>query len=477
MIAILLCWGLDGPLSLPLTGAFASIPAFAIFRELYNFAGLAQTCFVALIVVWLSRTKESRGKRLVAISIAAVIAANAAYIATQSSTGIPAAVLSVPEREIMRSLAQRSSPGRFATIPSIVPQSLIGDETHGGYSPWTIPIAEQAGISVPLAPFPVVLAAQDLSAADRTRIYERLGIDTAVDLPGVVTNLNVEPALRDLERVRSINTRSNPFEEDFSSNSLFAVEEFSAGAAAMDSVYSGSRDIGPFVAEAKQINIMENAGYDPRRGWAPLLLFPGMASWIYVLPSGIITLRDTEVLPFANVLFVVAGSTDGKIMSKMCSLYARIDTHFGIYKCVGSVVRLSGKPPLVISSASSGPVLRDLQQSGARGVATVEQWMPWRAVLHVRAVRGSVLVMRESYDSAWHCDGCGDAEHREVDGYANGWVLRSDIRRTVTLYFADGIPYFLCLALSISLLAAAAATGLSIASTKFRISHVRTHLP
>jgi hypothetical protein len=457
IVAITLCWGLDGPAAAVLAAAFAGVPAFALFRELYNFAGLAQTCFVVLIVIWLSRTLDDRRLRPLALVVGIAIMANALYIATQSSIGLPDATLTPAEHETMRELAQRKDPGRFITVPAIVPQSLRGDETRGGFAPWTIPVGSQSGTSVPLAPFPLVFAAQDLDATTKARVYERLGIERTVPLSGVVTNLNVEPALRSLNYAKSIDVSASRATQ-FPNNGLVAVETFSAGLGTIASAYQGARDIGPFGSGAKQVRVGEGAGYNPLESWAPLSLFPGLASWMYVLPSGTVTMRESAPLPF-DATFVVAGSADGSIASNACSLYARIDAHFAVYRCTHSGIWLRGRPPIVISSASDGPIVTTQTPRGASGQAEVIYWTPWQIVLHVRAIRASVLVLRETYDSAWRCTGCGDAEHRHVDGYANGWVFQTGVDRNVTLYFEDAAAYFVCLALSIALLSAAAIGG------------------
>jgi hypothetical protein len=457
--AVTICWGLDGPLAGILATAFDRVPAFALFREFYNFAGLAQTCFVALIAVWLSGAFEHRGLRPVAFAVAVVVIANAAYIATQTSIGIPSATLSATERETMRELAQRKTPGRFITVPAVVPQSLRSDETHSGFSPWTIPIGAQSGTSVPLAPFPLVFAAHSLDASRKARVYERLGVDTTVPIPGVATNLNFEPALRALEPPESLNLSGESRAERFEGNSLVAVETFSAGLGTIDSAYSGARDIGPFGSSARQVSVVDGVGYNPLESWAPLSLFPGLESWLYVLPSGIVTMRDSAPLPFAAT-FVVAGSADGAIRSNACLQTARIDTHFALYRCNGLGAWLRGKPPLVVSSAGNGPLVAERKLSGARGMVNVEYWTPWRIVLHIQAHRGSALILRETYDSAWRCSGCGDADHRILDGYANGWVFQTGVDRNVTLYFEDAAAYFVCLALSIALLSASAIGGL-----------------
>lgn len=452
---VLVVWGLYGPISWIIWYAFQHFRAALLFRELYDFAALpaasATVLYPCLVRTVVGRTLP---RRLASGLIAVTVSLISLVLIARVAAGIPSFQPTEADIGAANYLAARAIPGRFITVPSILPIRSATSPT-AGFSPWSIGVGSQVSALQGLALYPsaygaALVARVQTSSVARNRTLRRLGISTVVVTGGLTTAFRAEPALQDLlprggrpPRMTSV--------VPVAGAGIVAVEPFSVVPGTLASRYRGARDLDA-LRGGRQFDLLTLSGYDPRTEWAATAYWPTLAPWVYAERSGIFTLRSRAVLVLPRSSYVVAGSASGQIALSGCRLEQRLDEHFELFSCGNPPQTIRGRPPLVVAEASTGAVMRGASETqGAVGAATIVSSSPWMMRVEVTARAASVLVVRTAYDRHWACVLCR-GRHVVVDGFANGWVLSKPRHGLVQIRLRGARWYFIAVAAAAAVL-------------------------
>ena len=436
--------GLDGPLAAPIWFLFSSIKSFALFRELYDFLGLAAFGY-AIMPSLLSAARPSR-HRLVSISgwILLAVASSAAFVtAFQSSQGIsrlPSAL-----QESLK--AARLSGYRYLPVPPSFPQVANIDQ-KGGLSPFLIGLPGHPSAASPFASFPEAYAASALLAGIKpsSALFARLGISTIVPTAGVTNNEKnvIEPALRSLIPRPS----RAPFTRQTAvlGGARLVVLPFSAKPGTLESRYAGARDLQAFrTTDSIDPNTL-SLQPDPRIGWARTFYWGFLPRWVYAMQSGVFTLRP-KLLAMVPRSLIIVGSESGTVSSARCRFVMRLDNHWEALRCSKNPT-LSAHPPIAISNiATKTSKVPESSHQGRAGTVTILAANPSYIRASISAIKGSVIVLRESYNRDWRIN-IPFARQVMIDGYANGWVLSRSYIGPISIYFTPQTVYSISLIIS-----------------------------
>jgi hypothetical protein len=460
-LALLLLWGLYGPLSTTLQWFFTHVPGALVFRELYGFSALLAFAYGFLI----SALPDARIRvvpRAGVIACCALAAAAGICIATRSFVNVPLYDLGAAGEAAFAASAADAAGARYLTQPALFPQSA-SQPRPGGYSPFLIGAGSANSALAPAAVYPVAYAAALLSTNAPTALLaaplRSLAVASVLHLPDVRVVSNVEPALRALFTPPG-GTQQTWSVIHYPASMLSVVRyrhvpaTLSGIAADADlTVLRGGRAVDLFAAVVSP---------DPRRSWAGVGDWSSLPPWIYAVPSGIFTARDAAQLTAPSASYV-AGDASGTLHAAGCTGVARLDAHFAVFTCGADPVFI-GKPPIVVSSARSGATL-DLSRgaSGSPAPSTTRALAPFLYRISTSASSGSLVVLRQSFDPWWRLT--IPARHVKIDGFANGWVLDQNFAGTAYVFYAGALPYYA--SLTASILVAVAALALAVAPFLF----------
>jgi len=459
-VGIVMASGLDGPISPLIAFLFAHVRYFALFRELYDFFGLAAFGYALVPVLLLSSSRpRPAGSLWVAVPLVLVAVLAAGATAAQSSTGIARVPGSLNAR--IRSFEPRGY--RFLSIPSSFPQ-VSNSGQKGGFSPLLIGLPGHPSASSPFASFPEAYAASIVSAKahSATAVLARFGISDLLPTPDVFGDERrvIEPALRSL-----IPPIAKPRIERITyipGGDRVVVLPFSAKPGTLASHYAGARDLRPFRSYSTIDPNLLSIQPDPRLGWARTFYWGSLPRWVYAVQSGVFTTRPRLAATIPPATLVV-GSQNGKVSAEGCRALMQLDFHWRILRCGRNPV-LTGQPPIAISTiALRTSAIRKIPVQGTVGPATIIFSNPSYIRVVLTASKGSVVVLRESFNTGWQIS-IPETSHVEVDGYANGWVLSHKYSGQATIYYAPQTLY--SIALICSLAATLLALGVSLTKDK-----------
>lgn len=442
--SVVLSSGLDGPLAAPLLFLFSNIRPFALFRELYDFLGLAAFGY-AIMPSLLSAVVPSRQRAVsilgwILLTVASFAALVTAFQTSQRIARFPSAL-----QESLKSA--RLSGYRYLPIPPSFPQATNIDQ-KGGLSPFLIGLPGHPSAASPYASFPEAYVASMLLAGVKpsSTLLARLGISTLVPTAGVSNNEKhvIEPDLRSLipppSRLPITQQTAVP------GGGRLVILPFSAKPGTIESTYVGARDLQAFRTIASIDPNTLSVQPDPRVGWARTLFWGFLPRWVYAMQSGVFTLRP-KLLVRAPRSLIIVGSESGTVSSARCRFVARLDYHWEVIRCLNNPI-LSAQPPIAISDiATKTAKVSERSQQGRAGSVKILGGDPSFIHASISAIKGSVIVLRESYNQDWRIN-IPHARHVIIDGYANGWVLSRSYTGPISIYFTPQTLYSISLIMS-----------------------------
>lgn len=441
---------------------FANVASFAIFREVYNAQCMTACAYIAGIALAYAASRSSR-LRSNALSAALIVCAlSCAYFTTQD---IPHYEPSAAEAGALRALAQSPGSWRYLTSPATYPlRNERLPEGAFGYSPFALSIGDHPTAFSPIqSDVEMYTAASLRERRDVADLLRRQDVGALVHLTGW-TSASIESTEPSVARSERALLEREPPETmtgiDRVNSARVAVEPYSAGPSSLDMRYAGTRalDVISGGTPLPLQNFYDDP--DPHKSWARTALAPQLPSWAFAEPLNVFSLAPRMRVPIERGI-VLAGDTDGKLVLNGCERRATIDAHFALFRCTREPVA-SGTPPLVLSAAVLGGTLAAATApEGAAGSADILSADDWRVRAHIRAVKGSALVLREGCSAGWKLD-VDNATHVCVDGYANAWILPENLDSTVTIEYGPARLYLLALLTA----AAAIAVGLFFALRK-----------
>jgi hypothetical protein len=441
--------GVRGPLAPLWWYGFEHLQALTVLRELYDAAALTALAVAALCALALARVRWSA----VQIVLAAIVALPMVYIASRASAQLTWVSPQSPIAAAVDAIAARSGDDRVLPLPVDAPLA-VGD-ARGGFSPLSIGIGAHPSAAATVPSSPVTYLARTIEAGDaRTAaaLANRTGVGIAVAVPSMHSGFArvAEPRLKTLARSFPGEDANRARRTAFSAPRV-AVVPFSAAAGTLARPYIGARDLRAVSGgQPFDVNTLQTDA-SPSLSWVRTALWPILPRWVFAESSGVFTARTRAQL-IVPPAWIVAGDAVGTIHAQACARVRRLDAHFALLRCSQNP-ELRGSAPLVVASVTlGGSPAKSIAQTGAAGDARVLQTDAARLVLHVRGIAGSALVLRERYDSGWICSLAG-ARHVLVDGYANAWILPSNVNDTVTISYRPAAAFYVALAVSIGLVA------------------------
>jgi len=443
VVGVFMTNGLDGALSIPLQYAFDHLKAFALFRELYNFAALTGFGYAVLVAIALGQRNIQASTlnlyRVFAIGIIFVAFATA----VRSSVAIPRASPALAE------MFSKTAPQgyRYLPVPASFPQSP-SRVARGGLSPFLMGYGTQPSGASPAADYPEMYIARlaDSGSSQLAVAARRAGIGSIVPIPGVYEDARsvIEPSLRGLLPIPKMPIASRM--KSVGGAERLVVEPFSSSPGTLATRYVGARDLRPVVSHRFVDPNLLGASPDPRRDWARTALWTTLPTWMYAMQSGAFTLRSAALL-HVPASTIIVGTKNGSVTARGCTLVEHLDAHWSTLRCA-SHPTLVGMPPIAISEiAVNATIPPSSGMSGAFGSAVILASTPTRIRANVRATPGSAIVLRDSYSPGWEIS-ISNAHHVALDGLGNGWILPSGYNGVVTIWYAPESEHLLAIVAS-----------------------------
>lgn len=447
VFGILIVSGIRGPAGALWVWLFAHVPAAALFRELYHGAALAAFAMTSLAALGID---AFWGKRAIWAFAAGVVALAAClFVAARTSSNVPTVALNRTEAFDVSAMARAPGFGRYLALPAVLPIAA-SNAVGGGVSPFVWAIGSHPALSTFVPTFPSAYAFALLrenrnAQAEAVLRSEAVAFVLRLSEWTSTFDRNLEPNLRGLvlPAVDRDLLRGARFEE-LGGGERVVVEAFSTSPHSLPGTYTGeARDLRA-VEDGQQIDIIDpTVSPNPRDAWARTALWPVLPAWALAQPPGVFTLRQRTRLTVPAAL-IIAGAADGPPRSASCRPLNRLGGNFALFACGPDPV-FSGRPPIVVSSAfHGGRPIRATPRLGSLGETFIDRSSDWLVRMRVKALPGSVIVLRERFDPEWICSVAG-ARHVEVDGYANAWILpKALVGESVIISYA-GAPLFLAL--------------------------------
>lgn len=446
----LLVLGLYGPLGYPLSFLFAHVPAFAVFRELYHFAGIGWALEVLLIGgIWGWRAAKIP---LLAFASLAAIVFGAMWIPGDLANQIASYPVPAQVRERLLALSADRSDGRFLLWPAEWP---LGPEhsASAGADPLAYPIGTHPVASTYRLSGPLEVAAGLIREGHKKAARKWLsaaGVDVVINEPWTTARLlDRAPLLKGLAPwMRPFLARSSSLdrpEERLPMTCMLCSYSTIPVVAEPEDWRSGDA----FVL-ARDLNVAEPHCYasasfsasDPSTGWVDSLDWSWLDPRLAMMGAGVLTWSTRPLaIPRCSApvgaahLLLLAGKLklDGKAVPmkigsptwlKLPPHAEYLSVHDGLL-AVDSFA--SSRPSSMAASRESGalgrPLLFDWRTGTGRGILVgPTHW----------------IVLKNDFSRNWMLRIAGGRviRHIRASGYANAWEVRASAGDRVEVWYA-----------------------------------------
>ncbi len=446
--------GTRGPLALPIAAGFAGVPAFGLYRELFDLVGLVAAGYAILAAVAFERFPFL----VFAGGFGALLFAAVWIVTPPAEFWLNGATLPSADRG--------TQPGRYAFVPPFQPYTFEGKGS--GVDPaLTYRSLQNTSLNTYAFQFPEATAlsaywhggsTRELARLGTTRLLCREGFAESTDARGVL-GAKIQRAAAPRCTAASIAIRAPA--------PLFAIEIGGRVCSLCRNVGDGNVFFGDARAGSYLPLPAPRSGTDPQAGWIDARLIFGAKPELAQAFGGAFT-SGTEALRVARapkVLVAVTGvlrDDRGDVVAHTTRGYAwvALPRSAAALVCTGScAVALEGDPPPRTALEGGASRMRSLSW---------HRLAPWLVVVDIPA--GGRLLVRslDSYDASWLALAGGRfAEHVRLDALLNGWLVapRTEREQLVVLHGVSVVQLLLELFGTIAFLRATGRRGKKPART------------
>mgnify|MGYP007135457611 CR=1 FL=1 len=449
IVCTLLVLGLYGPFGVPLGFLFAHVAAFAVFRELYHFAGVGWTFEVILIGgVWQLRRMRWPVAIFAALTIALFGAmwSPSAFAGQIASSDIP---LSIQHR--LASLREDKSDGRFLLWPAEWPVGPTSSGSAGAdplaYPVGSHPVANAYRLSGPLEVAAGFVREGQQATADRW--LAAAGVDTVINERWTSARIfdRAPPTLHLASWMRPFVARAASTARPSSilrQTCVLCAYKYLPIISEPEQWKSGDafvlrRDLEPHPPTSCRPQASFSAA-DPSTAWVDLLDWSWLDPRLAMMRSGVVTWSTAPlVAPVCQVrvgavhVLLLAGhlSVNGRLVNvgigsptwlRLPSTSSVLQVHAGL-AAVDDFAPAIPTMPRNFSAASKAVPLAFDWRSGTGGgrVESQERWIVFKSTFSthwkIRVVGGDVLA------------------HIRASGYANAWEIHAPRGAQIYLWY------------------------------------------